>query len=99
MLFVDGFLMLLGAGISILGIVLWRKRKINWVSSHASVKEKDAAQFAKMNGIATIGFGLAMASPGLFDLLRLRIVGWVLFGVLLIAGMTLFFIAQSRYNS
>jgi hypothetical protein len=95
---VDIFLMLLGAGIVAMGVILWKKQKVKWVSLHSSVKKQDFAQFAKMNGVATIEIGICMASPGLFDLLQLRAIGWIMFAILLISGMALFFIAQNRYN-
>lgn len=99
MLLVDVFLVLLGACVAIFGIVLWKKQKVNWVSINAYVKKKDAADFTRLNGIATIGFGIALACPGLFDLLSLRIFGWILFAIFFVAGMTVFFIAQHRYNA
>ena len=97
MLTCDLIFILLGAGIAVMGVILWKKQKIKWVSTHAYVQKKDYPQFSKINGIAMIGFGVCMAAPGLFDLLNLRLLGWIVFAVFLIAGLTLFFIGQ-KYN-
>ena len=99
MLPVDLLLILLGVCVAVLGIFLWKKQKVHWVSMNAHVKKQDAAEFTRLNGLATIGFAIALASPGLFDLLQLNIVGWILFAVFFAAGMTVFILAQHRYNS
>lgn len=92
-------LMLFGLLIVILGIVLWKKQKVTWASSHSNVKKKDAKAFTKMVGQCTIGCGISIILMGLFWAINQILVGYIAFTICVVVSLVIYFMAQSKYNS
>lgn len=96
---VTGILLLLfGLVIVAVGTLLWKKQKIQWVSVHSNVKEKDVPAFTKMVGRSTIGIGISVGLWGFSWILRLLFVGPILFGITFIISIIFYFKAQKLYN-
>jgi hypothetical protein len=93
------FLVLIGVMIAALGIVLWKRQKIRWVSVHSRVKGKDIPMFTKMVGQSTIGVGVSAGLMGCLWIMHRYLVGIILWGLVFIASMTVYFKAQKRYDS
>jgi hypothetical protein len=77
---------------------LWKKQKIQWVSVHSKVKEKDVSVFTKMVGQSTIGIGISVGLWGYFWIIRQLLAGSMLFGVVFIILMIFYFKAQKLYD-
>jgi xanthine/uracil permease len=92
-------LMLFGLAIIALGIVMRKKNKYTWVSLHSNVKPEDIEVFSKMNSQCMIGIGISVICMGLFFTIRLIPIGVILLLIGMVISMTIFFIAQSKYNN
>lgn len=91
-------LLLFGIIIIAVGILLWKNQKIQWVSVHSNVKEKDVPVFTKMVGQSTIGVGISVGLWGCFWIIRQLLVGPILFGVVFIISMIFYFKTQKLYD-
>lgn len=98
MLLVILFLALIGLFVIILGITIWRKQKITWVSMHLTVKNKDVEAFTRSVGKSTIGIGFSVLCMGIFFAINLIIIGLIVFAVCFIASFSIYLIAQTKYN-
>jgi hypothetical protein len=87
-----GFLM------AALGLIIWKKQKVNWVSSHAYVNQKDIAAFTKMVGECAIGIGISFFVLGFFGAINMFFVGLILFGIGFVASLFVYIAAQKKYN-
>lgn len=91
-------LLLLGLSIIIVGIILWKKQKIQWVSVHTKVMEKDVSIFTRMVGQSTIGIGISVGLWGILWIAHKMLIGPILFGIVFAISMALYFIAQKLYD-
>lgn len=92
------FLLLFGAILVLVGVLLWKKQKLEWVSVHSRVRKADVPAFTRAVGRSLAGVGLAVGAGGICWMLRLLAAGSVLFGVLFVLSMFFYFRAQKRYN-
>lgn len=91
-------LLLLGLIVIAVGILLWKKQKIQWVSVHSDVKGKDVSVFTKMVGQSTIGIGISVGLWGCFWIMRQLLVGPILFVFVFIISIIFYFKAQKLYD-
>lgn len=99
MLTIGWTLLILGLVIILLGICLWKKQKINWVSTHSHVKHGDVEAFTRMVGQSTIGIGFSVFCLGLFSVIGWIQMGTAVFAVLFILSFAVYCKAQRKYNS
>ena len=91
-------LLLLGLIIVVVGIILWKKQKIQWVSVHTKVVEKDVSIFTRMVGQSTIGIGISVGLWGILWTMQKMLVGPILFGIVFVISMALYCRAQKLYD-
>lgn len=91
-------LLLFGLILIVIGICLWKKKKLHWISVHSNVRRKDVSAFTRMVGQSTIGIGVSVGLWGFCWIIRRLVMGPVLFGMGFVFSMVLYFRAQKRYN-
>jgi amino acid transporter len=57
-------LILFGFIVVLLGVIIWKKKKMAWVSSHSNVKQNNVKLFTRIVGQSTIGFGVSICCMG-----------------------------------
>ena len=91
-------LLLFGLILTVIGICLWKKKKLRWVSVHSKVKERDVSAFTRMVGQSTIGIGASVGLWGCFWMIGWLLAGPILFGIGFVFSMIFYFRAQKRYD-
>lgn len=91
-------LVVFGIFMIIISIYAWKKQKITWQTSYSHVKKRDVAAFMKLSGISGIGIGLTFITPGIFLIFKLLWPAFIAFGICTVFSMTIYFIAQHKYN-
>ena len=89
----------IGALIVALGLVIWLKKMLKLLHAYhyKKVKEEDVPAYTRLVGISLILIGAGIAVTGVLDLFNIAL-WWVSLVVGIVAGMTLLFIAQKKYN-
>lgn len=91
-------LLLLGLILIVIGVCLWKKKMLRWISVHSNVRERNASAFTRMVGQSTIGIGVSVGLWGFCWIIRRLVMGPVLFGIGFVLSMALYFRAQKRYD-
>lgn len=83
-----------------LGLIIWRKRRIDLISSlHSSkVSEENKPAFTALFGKALILMGIGMIMTGVFDYGTRSFWGWIYFALTFIIGLGIMIYAQAKYN-
>jgi len=91
-------LMTLGLMVALLGIVIWKKQLITYISVHSNVHKEDIKAFTKTVGQSTVGFGFSIFCMGLFWAIDWMLMGFIVFLICFISSLILYYEAQSHYN-
>lgn len=83
-------LLILGLLVAILGIYIWTKQAVQFVSRHANVKDSDVKAFTKLNGISAIGLGISLILLGVFNYLDRMNIGLIVFMICFVISMMVF---------
>lgn len=95
---IGAFFILLGALVIVLGFVIWKKQKLEWINPHYKVKFQNVESFTRMSGFSTIGIGASMLISGFLWLFQLIGIGIVVFVICIAISLALFIAAQIKYN-
>ena len=88
-----------GVLLIVLGSLVWFKRKVSLLHTYhyKNVKEEDLPAYCRMVGIGLILIGLGIGATGVLNLFYLSL-WWIPVLVGFVAGLTVFIIAQKKYN-
>ena len=92
-------LMILGLMVALLGIVIWNRQLIAYISVHSNVHKEDIKSFTKTVGQSTVGFGISIFCMGLFWTIGRMLMGLIIFLICFILSLILYYKAQSHYNT
>ena len=82
-----------------LGLILWIGKKVSILHSYhyKNVKEEDLPAYCRTVGIGLMLIGLGIAGTGVLNLLYISL-WWIPALVGFVSGLTVFIIAQKKYN-
>ena len=88
-----------GVLLIVLGSLVWFKRKVSLLHTYhyKNVKEEDLPAYCRMVGIGLILIGLGIGVTGVLNLFYLSL-WWIPVLVGFVTGLTIFIIAQKKYN-
>ena len=88
-----------GVLLIVLGSLVWFKRKVSLLHTYhyKNVKEEDLPAYCRMVGIGLILIGLGIGATGVLNLFYLSL-WWIPVLVGFVSGLTVFIIAQKKYN-
>ena len=88
-----------GVLLIVLGSLVWFKRKVSLLHTYhyKNVKEEDLPAYCRMVGIGLILIGLGIGVTGVLNLFYLSL-WWIPVLVGFVSGLTVFIIAQKKYN-
>ncbi|MDO5063083.1 MAG: DUF3784 domain-containing protein [Peptostreptococcaceae bacterium] len=100
MLFDLVFLLVLGLLIIVIGLLIWKKEKIDLIHSYhyQKVAETDKRAYTSLMGKGTIIIGTGMIIAGAIDFFTRSGWGWIVFGICSITGLSFFIYAGKKYN-
>ena len=83
----------------VFGLLIWVGRKVSLLHSYhyKNVKKEDMRAYTRLIGIALILIGLGIAVTGVLNLFYISL-WWIPVLVGFVAGLTVFIIAQKKYN-
>ncbi len=92
----------LPAGIAfvIIGLLLWKKQKIQLIHDyhHKNVKQQDVKAYTRLWGIALIIFGGGICSIGIIDFIFRSPIGWIPSVISMVVCFIIGNKAQKTYN-
>ncbi|MFT9078065.1 hypothetical protein [Ethanoligenens sp.] len=95
---IGAFFIVLGVLVVVLGIVIWKKQKLEWINPHYNVKFQDIGDFTRISGFSTIGMGFSMLISGVLWLSQLVGIGIIVFVICIALSLAMFIAAQIKYN-
>lgn len=97
-----GFIVYMAVGILciVLGLLIWKKQKIELIHDyhHTHVKKADIPAYTRMMGVGLLLIGVGSCLTGIIDLVFDTAKGMTVFLVGLVAGIAVMGRAQKRYN-
>lgn len=92
--------LILGIPVCIIGWVIWKKQKINFIHSYhySKINEQNKPLYTKQIGKGTLLIGLALMFMGLINFATNSFYGWFAFGAGFVSGIILIIRAQIKYN-
>lgn len=83
----------------VLGLLVWKKRKISLLHDYhyQYVKQEDIPAYTRQMGIGLVIVGAGIASAGIFDLF-LPSLWWAPLAAGIILGLIVIIMAQRKYN-
>ena len=90
--------MIFGLIVAVLGIVIWERQLVRYISVHSHVHKQDIKAFTKTVGQSTIGFGISIFCMGLFWAMDQMLIGFIAFAICFIVSLVIYFKAQKKYN-
>lgn len=83
-----------------LGLMIWRKQKINWIHAYhyKNVKESDRKPYTAQIGKGLMVIGGGMMVTGLWTRFLIEAYNWVPATVGFVVGFAVILRAQKRYN-
>lgn len=93
-------LLVLGLICSFMGFLIWKKQKVSLIHDyhHKNVKEEDLGDYTRLFGIGMIVIGEGVLITGVINFVFTTQIGWFIFAVSFIIGMTILNKAQKKYN-
>ena len=100
MLFGVLVLFTVGALCVVLGLIIWKKQKINRVHDYQyrNVKDADKPAYCRQMGISLIFIGVTIALDGVSNLFEWETFGYLSLAIGIVAGLVIMHKAQKRYN-
>ncbi len=94
------FMLIFGGLVVLLGLMIWKKQRIDLIHSYhtENVTEENKAAYAALMGKGMVIIGAGMILTGLLDFVLQNAWGWLAFGLCFIIGLALFIFAQRKYN-
>lgn len=97
-----GLIVFLTVGILffVLGLLIWKKQKINLIHEYhiRSVKQEDVPAYTRLMGIGMLAIGTGCVITGAVVFIFEKPLGWIAFPVGFLAGLVIFLKAQKTYN-
>ena len=84
----------------VLGLVIWKKQKIDLIHDyqHRNVREEDKPAYCRQMGISIIFIGVAIGLDGVANLFSWETFGYLSLAVGIIGGLVIMHKAQKQYN-
>ena len=100
MLFELVFLLALGALFAVLGLHIWKKKRIDIIHSYHrdKVTEENKNAYAAIMGKGTIILAAGMILTGIIDYLTHTAWGWIAFGIGFAVSLSFYIYAEQKYN-
>ena len=89
-----------GALCVVLGLIIWKKQKINLVHDYQyrNVKDADKPAYCRQMGFSIIFIGVAIGLDGVANLFEWETFGYLSLAVGIIGGLVIMHRAQKQYN-
>lgn len=94
------FLMPLGLGFVLMGLMIWKKEKLNMIHAYhyKNVAKEDVKAYTEKIGKSLLLLGFGMIISSLVDLWLKINISWLIMGIFFLGGLYLMYITQKKYN-
>ena len=99
---VTSFMILLVIGLTLIfiGWRIWKKEQITLIHDYhyTRVAEKDKKSYTEKMGKACIIMGIGMILMSIINFISNTAYGWICYGIFIVWGLIMIFMAQKKYN-
>jgi preprotein translocase subunit Sss1 len=93
-------LLVIGLALIFIGWRIWKKEQITLIHDYhyTRVAEKDKKSYTEKMGKACIIMGIGMILMGIINFISKTAYGWIFYGIFIVWGLIMIFMAQKKYN-